>query len=116
MRKLFSIVLILSLFMGCSPLKKMSDSELSLKGTSWVYTDEDWSYTLTFEKGGKLKSNHPNDNTPNNDNWKQTRTQIHFEFNDGFSQYDGEMKSLNRIEGSATNGMDDWKWKMKRVK
>ena len=116
MKKLILISLIFTILIGCSPLRKLTESEISVTGSTWEYTDEDWTYQIEFIENGTIKSTHPNDNTPENDSWNQSRNQIHFEFNDGFSKYDGKMKTIDLIVGNGKSTSGKWKWKMKRIK
>ena len=85
MKKIILISLFSIIFIGCNPLKKLTESEISISGSTWEYSDEDWTYQIEFDENGKIKSTHPNDSTPENDTWNQLRNRIHFEFNDGFS-------------------------------
>ena len=116
MKKIIIISLITTIFIGCSPLKKLTESEISVAGSTWEYSDDDWTYQIEFNENGKIKSTHPNDSTSENDSWNQLRTQIHFEFNNGFSKYDGKMKTVDLIVGEGKSKSGKWKWKMKRIK
>lgn len=116
MKKLILIPSILIILTGCNPLKNVTESEISVEGSTWEYYDEDWTYQIEFKENGKIKSTHPNDNTPENDSWTQSGSEIHFEFNDGFSNYDGKMKSVNLITGIGKSTSGKWEWKMKRIK
>jgi len=116
MKKLFSFLVFTVFLFGCSHKTKLSLSEISLLGTTWNYTDKDRNYEIEFSKKGKLITTHPNDHTPNNDTWKQKGDKIHFEFNDGFSKYDGQFESINLIKGTAKNSVSNWKWTIKRAK
>ena len=108
---IFSIIL-----GGCSSLNNLSDSELSILNTTWEYSDYEKSYQITFIKNGKLKTTHPNETTPDNDTWKQSKNKIYFEFNDGYVKYNGKIKTIDLIVGKAENKHNSWTWKMKRVK
>lgn len=104
------------LFISCSSLKSLNTSEMSsIIGSIWKYSDEDWTYTIKFKKNGKIKTTHPNDNTPENDYWNQSSNIIHFEFNDGYSKYKGKMKSTNLIVGKGKSPSGKWKWQLKRI-
>ncbi len=115
MKKLILISITSAILISCNPLRNLTESEISVSGSSWEYSDEDWSYQIGFIENGKIKSTHPIDNTPENDSWKQSSGHIHFEFNDGFSKYDGKMKSMNLITGKGKSTSGKWKWKMKRI-
>ncbi|MCD8529261.1 MAG: hypothetical protein LRY27_04745 [Chitinophagales bacterium] len=108
--------IIATIFIACNPLSKLTDAEISIEGTSWEYSDEDWTYQIKFGKNGKLISTHPNDNTPDNDTWNQSRNQIHFEFNDGFSKYDGKMETIDLIIANGENTGGTWECTLKRVR
>ncbi|EDP97564.1 hypothetical protein U8527_04405 [Kordia algicida OT-1] len=116
MKKIYLIIFATILLIGCGSSKKISKLNQSLLGSTWEYSDEDLTYEITFSDNGKIKTTHPNDKTPNNDFWKQSGTLIHFEFNDGYSKYDGEIKTFNLIVGSAKSEYGEWNWEMKRVK
>ncbi|WP_348718761.1 hypothetical protein [Tenacibaculum sp. 190130A14a] len=116
MKKLISTLLILTILIGCNSLRKGTKSAISVAGSTWEYSDEDWTYQIEFVENGQIKSTHPNDNTPENDFWKQSHSNIHFEFNDGFSKYDGKMKSIDLITGIGKSTSGKWKWKMKKIK
>ena len=116
MKKLIIISLIATILTGCSSSKKLSESEISILGTTWEYSDSDWIYLITFCEDGKIKSTHPNDSTPENDFWSQSNNQIRFEFNNGFSKYSGEMKKVDLIVGKGKSTSGEWSWKMKRIK
>ena len=116
MKKLILTSFIFTIIIGCSPLKKLTESEISVAGSTWEYTDEDWTYRIEFVENGKIKITHPNESTPENDTWYQSHSEINFEFNDGFSKYSGKMKSLDLIVGLGKSKNGKWKWKMKRIK
>jgi len=114
-RTYFLILGITIILSGCAAVNKLSNFELSLVGSTWSYEDNlhDWKYELTFLENGQMKTTHPNDNTPENDVWKQDRTIIVFSFNDEYSIYKGKRKSINQITGKtkSSNGKK-WKWKL----
>jgi hypothetical protein len=116
MNKLIVTLVLLSFLLGCKPFNKLSDAKLSVAGTTWKYTDIDWTYTITFASGGKLVSTHPNDKTRNNDFWNQSRENITFQFNNGTSKYTGKMESLDLIVGKAKSNSGEWDWTLKRIK
>ena len=117
MKKFLILYVIPFAIISCSPLSELSENELAVTETSWKYSDSDGDkYQITFHEGGKLRSTNGRDKTHNNDFWKQTGTHIEFGFNDWYSTYKGEMKSLNRIEGTAKSVKGKWKWKLVRLK
>lgn len=110
-----SIIGVIIILSGCSSLAKLSNSELSLIGTTWNYEDNahDWKYEVTFLENGRMETTHPNDETPANDTWKQDKTTIEFSFNDGYSIYKGKIRSRSEITGTAKNSYGKkWKWKL----
>jgi hypothetical protein len=114
MKQTYFIILgIISILSGYATVNGLSNSELSLIGTTWSYEDNlhDWKYDLTFLENGQMETTHPNDNTTENDVWKQDRTIIEFSFNDEYSIYKGKRRSTNQITGKAksSNGK---KWKL----
>jgi hypothetical protein len=114
MKKLSILLIFVSFLMACSSTKNLT--ETSLTGSTWKYIDEDDKYEITFGEDGKLITTHPNDVTPDNDIWSQDGALVHFEYNDGYSKYDGVMKSTNKILGEAKNSRTSWAWKLKRIK
>jgi hypothetical protein len=116
MNKFVLIFSLMSLLLACKPFSKLSDAKLSISGTTWQYTDSDWTYTITFSKSGKLVTTHPNDKTPNNDFWSQKGEIINFQFNDGTSKYTGKMESSKLIKGKAKSNTGQWDWTLKRIK
>jgi len=117
MKTWICILITAILFVGCNLFKKQPAAYTPIKGTSWVYVDADWIYDITFEEGGKLRSKHPNDITPDNDFWKQSGVKVNFEFNKGYTKYQGEMQTKDLITGIATNeAKQTWKWELRRKK
>lgn len=111
--KKFIIIGIVILISSCSSVKKLSNKDLKLIGTTWSYKDDthSWLYDITFLKEGKLQTTHPNDKTPDNDFWSRDGKILKFSYNDEFSNYQGEFVDKNKIHGTAKskNGQT-WKW------
>lgn len=106
-----------ALFMmsGCANTS-VSDSALSLSGSTWHYADEQWQYDLEFADNGVLHSSHPNDKTRNNDSWEQDGVNVKFYYNNKYSQYKGTLSGNNVMSGTATNKRGDtWTWKASRA-
>jgi hypothetical protein len=104
------------LITGCTYKAILNDEQApDLTASTWNYTDSDGDeYTITFLEGGKIKSTHPNDTTPDNDFWKQEGTVVKFSFNDAYSEYHGAFKNKNRITGTASNTKGKkWTWQLK---
>ena len=110
----YLFILAVLLLAGCHPLSQLSDAEISVQGSTWDYTDDDATYQIEFAADGQLTTTHPNDATPDNDTWRQDRRKIHFEYNNGYSKYDGVMKTKDLIVGTAKNSSMTWTWTMKR--
>jgi hypothetical protein len=86
-----------------------------LSNTKWHYMDSDWEYDMEFLSNGTLRTEHPNDKTPNNDTWKQQDGKVYFYFNDKYSAYQGNFSGSNMISGSAKSKTGVmWNWKAVR--
>jgi len=115
MKNIFFLVLLSYSFVGCSPLQKITEMDISISESTWVYTDSDGdNYEITFNSNKKVKTTNPNDNTFENDYWYQKGRNIKFEFNKGYSKYSGKMKTLDLIKGKAKSIKGKWKWTLKR--
>ena len=102
---------------GSSPTKKSAVNQTPpINNTKWHYMDSDWEYNMEFLSSGLMRTNHPNDTTPNNDNWEQKGEMVIFYFNDRYSTYRGKFINRDLISGTATskNGAT-WRWKIKRL-
>lgn len=109
------ITLTITLFSSCSTYRFKNRNDVpELEGTTWVFTSKDKTYTVTFEKNGKLSSTHPNDNTPNNDTWVQDGMVLRFYFNNKYSTYTGKFVKANLIKGTATSKAGKWTWNIRK--
>jgi hypothetical protein len=87
-----------------------------VSNTKWHYMDTDWEYDMEFLSNGTLRTEHPNDRTPNNDTWKQSGDKVYFYFNDKYSTYEGSFSGNNIISGTAESKTGAiWNWKAVRV-
>lgn len=101
---------------GCATDSTVPDSALSLVGSKWHYSDEQWQYDLEFAPNGVLRTTHPNDKSKDNDTWEQEGTNVNFYFNNKFSQYKGTISGNNLMSGTATNKKgSSWNWKAARA-
>ncbi|WP_396637394.1 hypothetical protein [Maribacter sp. R77961] len=116
MKKILFSILLFSFFISCKSLNKSNPLFFDLTGTTWEYTDEDWTYKIEFLENEKIKTTHPNESTPHNDQWKQRKNKLKFEYNDGFAKYKGKIISIDLIEGVGSNGGGEWEWEMRRIK
>jgi len=114
--KILLAILTILILNSCDATRKLSESEISISGTQWLYSDKYWEYTIDFNKDGTISSTHPNDKTPDNDSWTQSGREIYFQFNDGFSKYNGSWKSKNKIKGKASSENDNWNWTLVKIK
>lgn len=88
-----------------------------LSNTTWHYMDTDWEYDMEFLSNGVLRTQHPNDKTPNNDKWLQNGNNVSFSFNNGYSTYEGKFSGNDIISGTAESKTGViWNWKAIRVK
>lgn len=88
-----------------------------LNNTKWHYMDSDWEYDIEFLSNGTLRTQHPNDRTPNNDVWEQNNGKVYFYFNDKYSVYQGVFSGNDIISGTAKSKTGvSWDWKAVRVK
>lgn len=72
-------------------------------------------YDITFEAGGKLRSNNPHDNTPDNDRWTREGDQVRILFNDGFATFEGKLITPGQIQGTASStSAGTWTWQAVR--
>lgn len=113
--KILLTILTILLLNSCNGIKKLSASEISISGTQWLYSDNVLEYKIDFNKNGKITTTHPNDKTPDNDSWTQSGGEIYFQFNDGFSKYNGRMKSMTKIRGKASSENDNWNWTLTKI-
>jgi len=100
------VITILSLLVviGCNPLNKASHSEISIAGTKWKFIHDDSRQELVvFNNDGTIESK-----DPNNHAWKQTGTDIYFQFNAGFAKYSGKLISPNIMKGKAVGNCNKW--------
>ncbi len=87
-----------------------------ISGTKWHYMDTDWEYDIEFLSDGTLRTQHPNDNSPNNDTWEQSGEKVYFYFNNKYSIYDGSFSGNNIISGTAESEKGAvWNWKATRI-
>lgn len=100
---------------GCSSSRGPKALSADLTGTQWNYTDNDWSYAIAFLQNGKLSSEHPNDQTPDNDQWEQKGKRVTFYFNNKFSSYYGIRVSKDTIRGVGNNAERTWKFILTRI-
>ena len=109
-KTLYSLVLIF-LISSCAILRQRN----SLTGTEWIYSDNDWTYEIRFDKNGKLWTTHPNDDTEGNDYWKQKDNKtVEFSYSDRYSVYDGKLIGRDTIVGTGRNHTDSWEYQMIR--
>lgn len=92
----------------------------SLLKTTWKITfkvegERKWSYPITFEKDGYLQNGHPNDRTPDNDNWVQEGNKVTMYINEYYVTYKGTIVG-DRMTGNAVNKKGlKWNWRAKRL-
>jgi hypothetical protein len=118
-RILFILISLLLLQIGCSSkrpvIKKNPYPQLS--HTTWHYIDTDWEYDMEFLSNGVLRTQHPNDKTPNNDKWLQSGYNVSFSFNNGYSNYRGKFSGNDMMSGTAESKTGViWNWKAIRVR
>ena len=102
-QSIFIIIGLVIILTGCGSVKSLS--EMSLVGTTWFYKDNthEWKYEITFLENGVMKTTHPNDTSPENDEWSQEKTKLELSFNGGYALYKGKIIKQNKITGEATN-------------
>lgn len=112
---LLFLFIISTLLLGCTILHR-APNKIDLNGTTWIYSDKNWTYEIKFLSNGKLQTTHPNDITPDNDYWTHTGNTIKFDYNDGYSEYTAVVHSMKKIKGKGKNVYGVWNWEMKRKK
>lgn len=104
---------------GCktAPVTPLVENQTpSLSNTKWHYMDGDWEYNIEFLSNGLMRTQHPNDGTPNNDSWEQKGETVLFYFNDRYSRYRGKFVGKDIISGTATSQTGaKWEWKIQRL-
>lgn len=116
---LFILISVFLLQSACTNKKPVviKNSYPQLSNTTWHYMDTDWEYDMEFLSNGVLRTQHPNDKTPNNDKWIQNRSNVSFSFNNGYSNYEGKFSGNDIISGTAESKTGvTWNWKAIRVK
>jgi len=83
-------------------------------GTTWKYKDADRKYTITFHPNGVLKNTHPNDNTPDNDQWWTSGDTLFFSFNDRYAVYYAVTTKNNKMKGLGRNKDKSWKFTLSK--
>lgn len=117
MKKIFLLLCIAATAIICTSFKTASPSMLPLLGTTWIYTDEDKSYEITFLKNNVLSTTNPNNNSPEDDSWKQTKKNVYIFYSKKYATYKGTMVSEDLIKGTAKNVQKlTWTWELKRKK
>jgi hypothetical protein len=117
MKRTIQLILILILITaGCSSIKDISTKVYLVKNTKWIYVDEDASYTILFMKNGRLKTTNISDTTPLNDFWEQNGSTVIFNFNNKYSNYEGNFTSPDTIKGLGKNSDYSWSFVMARIK
>jgi hypothetical protein len=111
-----TITITITLLSSCSSYRFKNSKAPLIEGTTWVFSSKYRTYEITFEKGGRISSTHQNDNTPENDFWKQDGMVLNFYFNDKYSSYKGKFKREGLIRGTATSKKGKWKWTLERKK
>lgn len=114
MKSIFLFAL-LCIMISARPLP--DDIPFSMEGTTWRYREgKKYDYKIHFLANGVVKTEHPNDFTPNNDKWHQMGKTLVFSYNDDFVTYTGTIINQNTIKGTALNTEGKrWKWKMTRL-
>lgn len=107
------ITVTITLVLSCAGYRFKKSLAPKIEGTTWVFTSKYRTYEITFEKDGKISSTHQNDDTPENDSWKQDGMVLNFYFNDKYSSYQGEFEREDLIKGTATSKIGKWKWTLK---
>ncbi|MCK5871346.1 MAG: hypothetical protein KAG26_00850 [Methylococcales bacterium] len=118
-RVLFILISVFLLQSACSNQKPIiiKNPYPQLSNTTWHYIDTDWEYDMEFLSNGVLRTQHPNDKTPNNDKWLQNGNKVSFSFNNGYSNYEGKFSGNDIISGTAESKTGViWNWKAIRVK
>lgn len=118
-RILFILISLVLVQTGCSNKKPVikKNPYPQLSNTTWHYIDTDWEYNMEFLSNGILRTQHPNDKTPNNDKWQQQGYNVNFSFNNGYSTYYGKFSGNDMISGTAESKTGIiWNWKAMRVR
>ena len=104
-------------FVELEPTVERPVEQAGVENSTWIYRDDDDTYTITFARLGRLESEHPRDTTPNNDEWMETPSGVVFYFNDRFSKYDCEYTSasLMTMSCAANNSDTEWSATLERV-
>lgn len=117
MKKITLFLFLISAAFISSSFKTSAPAAPSLLRTTWIYTDEDKTYEITFNDNNKLSSTNSSDITPDNDFWKQSKDKVQFTFNDKYVTYKGKMETEDLITGTAKNiKKKTWSWKLERKK
>lgn len=105
----------LVLWTGCGAPAKLA-------GTTWQLTDLDPSdpvhHKVTFEEGGRLRTDHPRDTTSDDDEWVETGDGVQFWYNNRFSEHSARYGDEDRatMEGEATNIRGYvWRFRLRRL-
>jgi hypothetical protein len=89
--------------------------QTSLVSSYWKYSDDDVQYEIYFKPNGHVYSYHPNDETPENDVWKQTGNKVYFHMNDGYAHYKGKFVNDSTITGQGRSKGFRWTWTAKMI-
>ncbi|MBF6640109.1 hypothetical protein IVB69_01320 [Flavobacterium sp. J49] len=108
------LILLCLFFFSCSSNK--NGETYNIENSEWIYSDFEISYNLFFKPSGKLESTHPNDNTLDNDFWKQKGKTIRFSFNNKYSTYKFRFSGKDTIVGKGKNKKFQWDFKLVRVR
>jgi hypothetical protein len=91
-------------------------TESELIGTRWtmIYDDlegEHWEYDIIFRRDRRLELFRPDDDTPNNDNWKLVGKRLTIGMNNAVEIFFREFTDADTIAGTAENEAHEfWDW------
>ena len=96
--------------------RKPLPTESELIGTRWtmIYDDlegKHWEYDIIFRGDRRLEMFRPDDQTPNNDNWKLVGKRLTIGMNNAVEIFFGEFTDADTIAGTAENEAHEfWEW------
>lgn len=115
----FSIALMV---LGCSAAKMLYYEDGALIQTKWDlhYVHPEFgerNFEIVFLEEGRLLNFHPNESTPDNDQWQKSGNTITLYFNDRYATYTGKLIDQKTIKGKARSITGaEWEWTATRSK
>ncbi len=106
---------------GCAtapepPLDPQQEPTINLTNTRWHYVDSELGYNIEFLPDGMIRTEHPRENTPNDDNWEQSGKMVNIYMNNRYSVLRGQLSDNRQMSGTANNQKGDtWKWTAERL-